>query len=274
MNMKKIFSFLFACLSLLSGMAAGVTPDSEQNETELLVIMYHHVSERENLLNKYVITPEELESDMAYLQKNGYESVLPSQLRRGEIPEKPVMITFDDGFLSTYKYALPILQKYAMTGVCAVVGSLVQEYTDTPNTVSDCAYMNRDTVRKIRDSGVFEIACHTYDMHSLGSRKGCAKKSSESEKDYRTALTQDLTQFNTLYQEITGTGTDIIAFPYGEYSGSTISIAASCGYRVMLTCDEKINILPKEKESPLILGRFNRPHGISSQEFFEKITSR
>ena len=109
MNMKKIFSFLFACLSLLSGMAAGAKSDADANEIELLVVMYHHVSERKNLLNKYVITPEELESDMAYLQKNGYESVLPSQLRRGEIPEKPVMITFDDGFLSTYKYALPIL---------------------------------------------------------------------------------------------------------------------------------------------------------------------
>lgn len=272
--MKKIFSILLACIALLSDMATGAESDADENENELLVIMYHHVSERENLLNKYVITPEELESDMAYLQKNGYESVLPSQLEHGEIPKKPVMITFDDGFLSTYKYALPILQKYAMMGVCAVVGSLVQEYTDTPNTVSDCAYMNKDTVKKLRDSGVFEIACHTYDMHSLGTRKGCAKKSSESENEYRTILTQDLTQFNSLYQEITGSETDIIAFPYGEYSEATVNIAASCGYRVMLTCDEKINILPKEKESPLILGRFNRPHGISSETFFERITSR
>lgn len=264
--MKKIVMFLLAFLTALP--VSAETIKKQTKTVRVPVIMYHHISEREELLNDYVITPQEFESDIAYLAESGYHSVLPSELKNGEIPENPVMITFDDGFLSTYRYALPILEKYAMTAVCAVIGSLVEEYTDNPNTVSDCAYMDMDTVKALKDSGVFEIACHTYDMHALAERKGCAQMKRESDEDYETALTQDLTRFNELYRNMTGGSTDIIAFPYGEYSSETVKIAAQMGYGIMLTCDEKISAVSLTSEEPMILGRFNRPHGVTSEEFF------
>lgn len=264
--MKKIISFLIAALSALVPFAQ---PESE--EIKLPVIMYHHISEKGSLLNEYVITPEEFESDIAYLKDHGYHSVLPSQIESGNIPENPVMITFDDGFLSNYKYALPILEKYSMTAVCAVIGSLVKEYTENPNTVSDCAYMDTDTVKKMAESGIFEIACHTYNMHSTSGRKGCAKMKEESDAEYRAALTQDLTKFNELYETTMGASTDIIAFPYGAYSKDTVHIASDAGYKIFLTCEEKVNAISTHNDYPLVLGRYNRPHGISSESFFDKM---
>lgn len=269
--MKNIFTFLIALMQFFSAFSSDAA--AAEKKITLPVIMYHHISEKESLLGKYVITPSEFESDIKFLKENGYNSVLPSEIESGNIPEKPVMITFDDGFLSTYKYALPILQKYSMKGVCAVVGSLMKEYTDNPNTVSDCAYMDNETVKALGESGVFEIACHTYNMHSTTARKGCSKMKNESSAEYRALLMQDLTKFNNLYSEVMDTNTDIIAFPYGEYSSETVAIAADSGYRICFTCDEKINRISKNDEYPIVLGRFNRPHGVTTEEFFGKINS-
>lgn len=269
--MKSILSILVSFVQMLSLFAVNI--DHYEQEQSLPIIMYHHISGNRGLMNNYVISPEEFESDMAYLQENGYHAVLPSELESGNIPENPVMITFDDGFLSTYKYALPIMQKYSMKGVCAIVGALMQEYTENPNTVSDCAYMDMATVKALRDSGIFEIACHTYNMHSLGARKGCSKMKNENAAEYRAILTQDLNKFNTLYAEAIGGETNILAFPYGEYSSETVEIAKDCGYTIFLTCDEKVNRIRPDNEKTLVLGRFNRIHGITSEKFFNKMNT-
>lgn len=269
-EMKNVLSFILSVLSVLIPLNFEITK-KEQPE-QLIVIMYHHLSEKSSLLNDYVITPNEFESDLKYLKNNGYKSVTTAQIKNGNIPEKAVLITFDDGFLSNYKYAKPLLEKYNMTAVCAVIGSLMVEYTENPNTISDCAYMDINTVNEMLTSGVFEIASHTYDMHKFDTRKGCSKMKNESETDYTSVLIKDLTEFNNLYFNSFNSTTDIIAFPYGEYSNLTVNIAQENGYKIMLTCEEKINTLVKNNNSPIILGRFNRPHGKSSEEFFAHIS--
>ncbi|MBR5496596.1 MAG: polysaccharide deacetylase family protein [Clostridia bacterium] len=264
-------SFIAALIAFFSMLTPFIKTDkTEQRQFQLPVIMYHHISENTSLLNDYVITPQEFENDIKYLSDNGYSSISAFQLVNGDIPEKSVMITFDDGFLSTYKFALPVLKKYNMTAVCAVIGSLTQEFTLHPDFVSDCAYMDTDTVRKLTASGVFEIACHTFDMHSLGIRKGCAETADETDDEYRKVLTDDLARFGNFYEQIFDASTDIIAFPYGEYSQKTVDIAHDIGYTVMLTCDEKVNLITTGSDY-YVLGRFNRPHGKPSAEFLGNI---
>lgn len=77
--------------------------------------MYHQVLKDESRSGKYIITPYELEEDLKYLSANGYVSVLPSELTQindGErkLPEKAVMITFDDGYETGLYYVLPLLE--------------------------------------------------------------------------------------------------------------------------------------------------------------------
>ena len=65
--------------------------------------MYHHILKDQSRLNKYTISPDEFRRDMQYLQDNGYTPVLMQDLllfvQEGvPLPDKPVMITFDDGY--------------------------------------------------------------------------------------------------------------------------------------------------------------------------------
>lgn len=77
--------------------------------------MYHQVLKDESRAGKYIITPYELEEDLKYLSQNGYVSILPSELEqindsKKKLPEKAVMITFDDGYETGLYYVLPLLK--------------------------------------------------------------------------------------------------------------------------------------------------------------------
>ena len=83
----------------------------------LPIVMYHHVLKDTKALGKFVISPQELEADLQYLNENGYQSVSVEQVTAfvqngAALPEKPIMLTFDDGYLSFAEYVLPLLKKY------------------------------------------------------------------------------------------------------------------------------------------------------------------
>ena len=84
--------------------------------------MYHHISKKTSALGAYVITPEQFESDLKFIKDKGYEAITTQNLvdyfdGKFELPEKPIMITFDDGYLSFYEYAYPLLKQYNMKAV-------------------------------------------------------------------------------------------------------------------------------------------------------------
>ena len=61
-----------------------------------------------------------------------------------------------------------------------------------------------------------------------------------------------------------------IAFPYGVYCKDTLSIIKDMGFEAAFTCTERINYLSGDPDELYELRRFNRPHGISSEQFFKK----
>ena len=83
--------------------AAITTGEAAQRPIDLPVLMYHGVNSRENRAGDYVITPEALRQDLVWLKKNGYHTVVIQDLldyvdHGTPLPEKPVMLTFDDGY--------------------------------------------------------------------------------------------------------------------------------------------------------------------------------
>ena len=95
--------------------------------TSVLVLTYHHILTKEDKEkyfkdNMYIASVEDFEEQIKYLKENNYNSITTDDLYswlqyEKELPEKSVLITFDDGYTSTYKYALPILEKYAYNSV-------------------------------------------------------------------------------------------------------------------------------------------------------------
>lgn len=245
-------------------------PRGEEESVNLYAVMYHSVLNDPARTGEYVITPRELEADLIYLRDKGCTSVTPEDIisfadTGKPLPEKPVLITFDDGHLNNVTYALPLLEKYGMTAVINTVGAFTEaaERENDPNPAY--AYLTRESAALAEKSGVITLGCHTYNMHSLNGRKGASRKSGESEESYRAALSRDTDRWIELF----GRGAKVYAYPFGYISREGFETLRSKGFRILLTCREGPNtVSPADKDKLIIIDRYNRPGNLSSEEFF------
>ena len=278
--MKKAAAMVMALLGLVTLVwqiegQQKAQPVSTEETVTLPIVMYHHMSAKPDLWCNYVLSVEEFKSDLAWLKKAGYESITIEDLLawydgKGSLPEKPVMITFDDGFLSTTTYAVPLMEAYGFQGVLAVIGSVSQQYTDHPDRNLDYAYIDWDGIRALAQDDVLEIQCHTWDMHQLEFRMGCSPRKGETLDAYKQALGNDLCTFLQRCNDEQVTVCNAIAFPYGLYTKDTVAIVKQMGFRVGFTCEEHVNYLTGDPDECLTLGRYHRMHGVDSETFFAK----
>lgn len=175
--------------------------------------MYHHLSE--DVTNSEMVSPEQFEAQIRALSEAGYTGVsfdeLQAYVLRGEpLPEKPVVITFDDGYRSNYTLAYPILQKYGMKATIFAIGVSfgTDHYKDTDYAITP--HFGAAEAAEMTASGLISIQSHTYDMHQwppyeTGSavRENILQLSSESEEAYVQALTEDFTRSRALLEDAT-----------------------------------------------------------------------
>lgn len=242
----------------------------------LPILMYHSIIKNSARQGDYVVSPEVLESDLKYLSDNGYTAISAAQLiayvYEGEpLPEKPVMITFDDGFLNNLVYAVPLLEKYNMCAIISVVGS----FTDFYETVSDhnpaYAYLTYNDICEAEASGYIEIGNHTYDMHRKGERQGSTRRRGESVEDYQSVLLEDLTKVQTLIRDNCGFEPIVFTYPFGRVDKASHDVIKSMGFKMSLGCGEVVNKITTDPQCLYNLGRFNRPAGLSTEEFMKRI---
>ncbi len=264
---------LLAAIMIFSLLA--VPCSAHEDKQALPIVMYHHISRNPRRLNDYVISVEEFENDLIFLKENGYHTISVRNLiswSRGEseMPEKPCMITLDDGFESTLSYAEPLLEKYGFTAVCAVIGSVCSRFAELDEHYPEVSNMSWQDAAQMAERGNIEIQCHTWKLHALSSRKGCARRYGESATQYDSVLRSDLQKFLDTARQNGVNLTMSIAYPYGEYGEQTNCIARSLGFKAAFNCTEKVNYLNRDPDALFELCRFNRPHGISSENFFTK----
>lgn len=276
--------FVISAIALILVAAASltafnvVTVLSEQSGQELPVVMYHQLTKSESRAGRYVLTVEQFEKDLIFLKENGYKTVTVQQLLdfsqgKSSLPEKSVMITFDDGCETLYVYALPLLEKYGFTAVGFVIGAITDSYTELDDHNLNYSNLTWDEVRELCAGGVIDIQSHTYDLHkNTGSRSGLKKQKSETLEQYSEFLTADASKMNDVMLEHTGKTPVAIAYPFGSYSKESADVLKKSGIKMAFTCEERVNIIKKAESEWLFgLGRYNRPDGISSESFFEKM---
>jgi peptidoglycan/xylan/chitin deacetylase (PgdA/CDA1 family) len=181
------------------------------------------------------------------------------------------VITFDDGCLNFLTLAAPILREYGMKAVVSVVGEYTDEYARSGDRNPNYAYLSWDDIRAIADSGIAEIGNHSYAMHSLGARRGCMKMAGEDDNTYREALKSDLSRLQTELAEKSGVRPEVFTYPYGLISGQSLPVIRGLGFAAALTCEEKVNVLTGNPDELYSLGRFNRPAGISTEQFMARV---
>ena len=220
------------------------------------ILMYHHLSE--DVTNSEMVSPEQFEAQIRALSEAGYTGVsfdeLQAYVLRGEpLPEKPVVITFDDGYLSNYTLAYPILQKYGMKAtIFAIAVSFDKDhYKDTGYAMTP--HFGAAEAKEMTDSGLISIQSHTYDMHqwppyedgSAAVRENILPLAGESEEAYVQALTEDFTKSRAQLEDATGQPVDVLAYPAGQYSTLAQVTLQELGVHVTLSTNPGVNTVVK-----------------------------
>ena len=251
---------------------------SVPKEVKMPVLMYHSIHSNPKKAGDYVITPEALEQDLQYLQQQGYTTVVMSDViayvQQGTpLPEKPVMLTFDDGYYNNYRNAYPLLQKYGMQAVLSPVGTLVEQFTETddPEEHEVWSYCTSGELQEMAASGVVEIQNHSYDFHELTPRRGCLRKSGEDEATYRNIFFEDTRKAQELFRSIGISPPVCYTYPYGARNAETDALVQEYGFVASLSCEEGITCITRDAASLKNIRRYNRDGRISSEQFWQKV---
>lgn len=245
---KRIISI---SLVLLICIAALLFVDSRSSgfRNQVAVLTYHHVDAVES---EYTISPERLRDHLEALKANQFQVISTEQfvafLKEGKpVPPNAVVITFDDGYESYYRYAYPELKKQGMTATnFLIVKSVGDRAAETP-------FMTWDEVKQMTKDG-FDFYSHTYDAHGFGVDDKGKQLSPlthpnwsdslgrmETEEEYKNRVLNDLTQAETILREQLGNKLSILCLPHGRYNQSLIDIGNQAGIDYYYTGDYGLN---------------------------------
>lgn len=178
----------------------------EEKKTEkicLNVLTYHSC---DNSGGQYSITPEAFEQHISALIDKGYSFVSTREIINwvkgdGVLPEKPILITFDDGYTNNYENAFPILKKYNAKATIFAVGGYVGESTRSDGSEIE-PHFTLEQANEMINSGLIEVQSHTYAMHQSEAdgeeyRRGVLSLVSESEEEYVESLENDIIHYKS-----------------------------------------------------------------------------
>ena len=277
----KTLTLVFAAVLTVLAAAASVekavtTAGDVQDGLALPIIMYHSVLKDTSKSGKYVITPDAFERDLKFLQSSGYTAVFMSDVidyvKSGkELPPKPIVLTFDDGHLNNKTYILPLLEKYNQKAVISIVGEYTQRFSDSPDENPSYAYMSWKNVREVIDSGRVEIQNHSYNMHSLGRRKGTHKIKGESSEHYRGEFVSDVERMQKACGENLGYVPNVFTYPFGSISLESCDYLKEIGFSATLSCGEGMNYITDDPECLFLLKRCIRTDTRSVEQILNEM---
>ena len=242
-------------------------PADSRESIKLPILMYHGIAGSSTEESEYCIKAARLESDLKWLRDNGYTTILPSQMiayavNGARLPQKPVILSFDDGYCNNYTYAFPLLQKYQAKAVIALIGAESARSSDDIYRVPASCTLSWGEIALMNASGLVEFASHTYDLHHIEkSRKGADRKPGESLEDYTRVLTDDLQRNQDAIAAAIGKPPQVFAWPYGAYPAdkSADPILKAVGIRASFTSYQHTSELRRgDADSLFGLGRYLR----------------
>ncbi|SCZ79030.1 polysaccharide deacetylase family protein [Acidaminobacter hydrogenoformans] len=209
-----------------------MVPAVPDSPADIPVLCYHHLLLEAEMtpfqkLNGAIVSVEKFESDMAYLKSRGVTTLTMAQLEdhlagRWTAPENSVVITFDDGYKSVYRYAYPILKAHGFTATMFVVTGTVEAAPaawDPAVTVK----ISWDEMNKAKN--VFEYHPHSHNLHGL-SESGVPLSLALDE----ISLKADLQIATGLLEERGFNRTRVYAHPYGAHDTRADLVLNSFGY--------------------------------------------
>jgi peptidoglycan/xylan/chitin deacetylase (PgdA/CDA1 family) len=231
-------------------------------QDKVAVLMYHDVQPDSN--NTITITPQRLDADLTLLEQKGFHIIPVSQLavfmdHRGTVPEKAVVLTFDDGYEGVYRYAFPVLEKHGAPAAIFLIGYYVGRLP---------GYLTWPEVRRLEESGLVTVGGHTYNQHmpkpttkpnlvepaTIDHLFNPQTEREETGQEYEARMLSDSQLLQETFTSELGHTTPYFAYPYGAYNSTMIKILHETGFRYMFTTMTGVN---DRDESPACLYRIN-----------------
>ena len=234
---------------------ATALPD-ETVSRDVPVLMWHNLAEESS--GDMTISVDTFRAQIEALHEAGFRTVSLQQLYDyvhfgTELPGKPIVLTFDDGYFSNYEYAFPILQEYDMQATIFAIGVSVGKdtYKDTDHAMTP--HFGADEAREMVASGLISVQSHTYDMHqwppfedgNAQVRETLLPFDGEADADYEAAVEADFAESRELLESITGQPVNALAFPEGAYVTLTQDALRSAGAELTFTTVRAVNTVVK-----------------------------
>lgn len=231
--------------------------------TKVPILMYHGV-EKEST-SPWVVSEEQFSADMEFLARNYYTPMVAKDLikiKNGEMemPQRPVMITFDDGYENNYTLAFPILKRTGMKATIAVIGTLMRD----ENGSGKAGYLYWSQLKEMYDSGFIDVGSHTNNLHDLdaegnykGTTNGIRQLGGESVVNYLKRTGEDLRKSIHDIESYVGNDVLYFAYPFGKTNSFFTSVLGNYGVRISVSTysatsniDNGLNCMPRYTISP------------------------
>ncbi len=259
-------------------LAQALLPAGDPHQS-FRVLCYHDI--RDNLRSTFATMPESTALDTAdfinqlnWLQENGYQPVSLQQIvdaraGRGKLPEKAVLLTFDDGYRSVYTRVFPLLKQFNFPAVVAVVGEWMQTPAHEKVAYGDQLvprdqFVSWEELREMAASGLVEVASHSQDLHkgivanpqgnlipaAITRAYAAREQRYETDQAYAARIGADLRRSADLIEKHLGVRPRAMVWPYGMYNMQTVALAAEAGMPITMNLEPG----PNPVEQPLSTG--------------------
>lgn len=237
--------------------------ESRESRSQFRILSYHDI--RDDLRQTMSEWPESAAVDtqeflrqISLLQETGHrfvslEQIIAAQRGIAPLPEKAVLLTFDDGYKSLYTKVFPLLKQLQIPAVAALVGSWMDTpagamvaYGDTlrPRSV----FVSWDEVREMVRSGLVEVASHSYDLHqgvtanpqgnqipaAIARRYDATSGRYETDGEYEARISADLQRSVAAIARELQVSPRAMVWPYGADSEIANGLAAAAGMPVTM----------------------------------------
>lgn len=242
-------------MCLVMALISGVPVSTHAGD--LIVLNYHDVVADPGD-DRFAVSRATFVAHMDYLQQNGYQPMALETLEQAiqkhtALPEKAVLLTFDDGLKSYRDFVGPLLEIYQFPSVVSLVTAWLDGIDVPPEYRGKI--MSWNDARQIAASRWVSVVSHTHDLHqgilanSRGNQRGAAttrqyfpnKQSFEDEVQFRERVRRDLAMSVLRMQQELTRAPHAVAWPYGEYDGVVLAEARALGMSLSFVLSDSDN---------------------------------
>jgi peptidoglycan/xylan/chitin deacetylase (PgdA/CDA1 family) len=263
-------------LCLLFVVIATAAAHAEPRGQRFVAIAFHDIVDQPGDLTGDAVTVRTFVQFLDWLKGTGWTPISlddVSAAARGarRLPDKAILLSFDDGFRSLYTRVFPLLKAYRYPAVAALVGSWMEDRPDGTVLYGDkivprTNFVSWAEVREMEASGLIEFASHSYDLHrgvqanpqgnllpaAVTWRYDPLTRTYEDDAQYTTRIRADLRRSRTIMEVQLGHPPRTITWPYGRYTGPALEVARELGFSVALTLEPE----PAFTSDPFAISRY------------------